>query len=391
MYTGYGLDVAIITLVALLSAGHGASNVKDGLPSMLRNVQNEPNNLDTCETSQNYRNIAAFDFNPRNVLPSDTACLSFRMLKDMGLVQQLHIPAKKLSRFIQKAKRGYRSVPYHNWEHGFSVFHFSYAVLKNCEVTNSFKPLERLALLIAAMCHDLDHPGTNSRYQEETNSSLAQEYQADGSILERHHIEKTLNLLENPKNNFVAQLPEDESFQFKKLIREIILATDLTTHFKTLPEEQTMAREGFNPANNHDHTLLRSVIISSADLSDLSKDWSVTRKSAKLVNTEFFDQGDKEKDLGIVPAKIMDRFKVNIAEEQVKFISEVVLPLFRVLASLCPQSQVCINSLENNIKYWQRAIPYFEKQRKNGHDQLQFVNSTELNHIPEMVRTGSHS
>ena len=110
-------------------------------------------------------------------------------------------------------RRGYRSPPYHNWYlcfisqtvfytvmcrcHGFTVAHFAFLLLRQGDLplsrytskllyrldtqlnqTRTSLPrklqhlphphlcsLEQFALLIAAMCHDLDHRGTNNSYQ----------------------------------------------------------------------------------------------------------------------------------------------------------------------------------------------------------------------------------
>ncbi|XP_054264353.1 cGMP-dependent 3',5'-cyclic phosphodiesterase-like isoform X2 [Macrosteles quadrilineatus] len=306
-----------------------------------------------------------------------------QMFKEMGFVKHFHIPPENLYRFILRAQEGYRNIPYHNWDHGFAVLHFTYAVLKSCNHTqnNCFTLLEGLALLTAAMCHDLDHPGTTSQYQEAINSDIAQKYRGLGSILERHHIEKTLSIFEHPGTNFIAQLSETEHKEFIDLVRRIILATDLKKHFQVLLEEQTMASEGYNRTNARHRELLRSVVISSADLSDLTKGRRTVRKSAKLVNMEFFDQGDKEKAMGLLPLKMMDRTHTNIAEEQAKFISKVVMPVYRVLAALCPEVQGCINKLENNLQFWQNAMSYFEEQSNRNRSQLEILEDVELDKI----------
>ncbi|XP_054265393.1 cGMP-dependent 3',5'-cyclic phosphodiesterase-like [Macrosteles quadrilineatus] len=142
-----------------------------------------------------------------------------------------------------------------------------------------------------------------------------------------------------------------------------------------------MASEGYNRTNARHRELLRSVVISSADLSDLTKGRRTARKSAKLVNMEFFDQGDKEKAMGLLPLKMMDRTHTNIAEEQAKFISRVVMPVYRVLAALCPEVQGCINKLENNLQFWQNAMSYFEEQSNRNRSQLEILEDVELDKI----------
>ena len=52
-----------------------------------------------------------------------------------------------------------RNVPYHNWRHVVDVTHSTYRFLRLVDSSCCFSLLEQLALLTAAMCHDMDHPG----------------------------------------------------------------------------------------------------------------------------------------------------------------------------------------------------------------------------------------
>jgi cGMP-dependent 3',5'-cyclic phosphodiesterase len=37
---------------------------------------------------------------------------------------------EKCRRFVLMVRKGYRDPPYHNWMHAFSVFHFTYVLIK---------------------------------------------------------------------------------------------------------------------------------------------------------------------------------------------------------------------------------------------------------------------
>lgn len=66
-----------------------------------------------------------------------------------------------------------------------------------------------------------------------------------------------------------------------------MLATDLQAHLKLLPDMKNMASTGFNELSEEHRALLRSIIISCADLSDQGKDWATSRKSVvsiKILN-----------------------------------------------------------------------------------------------------------
>lgn len=58
-----------------------------------------------------------------------------------------------------------------------------------------------------------------------------------------------------------------------------------------------------------------------------------------LLAGEFYDQGDREKKIGIIPLSMMDRDKENmIPDDQIQFISVIVLPATEILRALMPNT-----------------------------------------------------
>ena len=55
--------------------------------------------------------------------------------------------------------------PYHNFRHAFDVAQMTYFILKVCEAGELLTMTEVLALVLAALCHDIDHPGVNNNFQ----------------------------------------------------------------------------------------------------------------------------------------------------------------------------------------------------------------------------------
>ncbi|KAG8155669.1 hypothetical protein JTE90_010279 [Oedothorax gibbosus] len=70
-----------------------------------------------------------------------------------------------LCRWLLSVRKNYRQVTYHNWRHAFNVGQMMFAVLTVSKLWRIFGELETLALLIACLCHDLDHRGTNNSFQ----------------------------------------------------------------------------------------------------------------------------------------------------------------------------------------------------------------------------------
>uniref|UniRef100_A0A1B6DJA3 Phosphodiesterase n=1 Tax=Clastoptera arizonana TaxID=38151 RepID=A0A1B6DJA3_9HEMI len=131
-------------------------------------------------------NMNDFMFSPRNIPLDDTLSLSLKMFEEMGFIQHFKIPIRTLVRFIMYAKKGYRNIPYHNWSHAFGVQHFIFFMLKNGKMIERghLSQLEGLALLVSAMCHDIDHRGTTNQFQLlQDNNSLAKVYSSEGSFL----------------------------------------------------------------------------------------------------------------------------------------------------------------------------------------------------------------
>lgn len=71
--------------------------------------------------------------------------------------------------------------------------------LQNTNICLALGELETLALIVACLCHDLDHRGTNNSFQIKTSSPLAQLYST--STLEHHHFDQSLMILNSQVRN----------------------------------------------------------------------------------------------------------------------------------------------------------------------------------------------
>jgi cGMP-specific 3',5'-cyclic phosphodiesterase len=90
------------------------------------------------------------------------------------VISQSETPLEVLFRWVMTVKKNYRKVTYHNWRHAFNVAQTMFAMLK-CGAME-FGDTEKLSLLVACFCHDLDHRGTNNAFQSEVESAIAQLY-----------------------------------------------------------------------------------------------------------------------------------------------------------------------------------------------------------------------
>lgn len=96
-------------------------------------------------------------------------------------------------------KKNYRPVKYHNWRHALNVAQTMFAMLKTGKMERFMSDLEILGLLVACLCHDLDHRGTNNAFQTKTESPLAILYST--STMEHHHFDQCVMILNSESNN----------------------------------------------------------------------------------------------------------------------------------------------------------------------------------------------
>uniref|UniRef100_A0A4W2DIA3 Phosphodiesterase n=1 Tax=Bos indicus x Bos taurus TaxID=30522 RepID=A0A4W2DIA3_BOBOX len=189
--------------------------------------------------------------------------------------------------------------------------------------------LEILALLIAALSHDLDHRGVNNSYIQRSEHPLAQLY--CHSIMEHHHFDQCLMILNSPGNQILSGLSIEEYKTTLKIIKQAILATDLALYIKRRGEFfELIMKNQFNLEDPHQKELFLAMLMTACDLSAITKPWPIQQRIAELVATEFFDQGDRErKELNIEPADLMNREKKNkIPSMQVGFIDAICLQLY---------------------------------------------------------------
>ncbi|MCO5569794.1 hypothetical protein L7F22_023509 [Adiantum nelumboides] len=209
--------------------------------------------------------------------------------------------------------------------------------------------LEVFALLLAALCHDVDHPGLNNTFLSVTNDPLAIRYN-DLSILESHHASTTIKtLLAYESTNILAPFSEAEQRHIRKLLVEVILATDMDHHFTIIemlkarifdlkpfecsppysmlgsrhnsgsyPQGASSSSQSSagsqitvplsrpSPSSTNDVILLLKMIIKCADISNVMKPFFLSKRWAALLLTEWFRQGDAEKKLGLPVSKNID-------------------------------------------------------------------------------------
>lgn len=83
----------------------------------------------------------------------------FDIFVDAGVLDFFQIEERAFMIWITKVASHYRDNPYHNFQHVVHVLHAVFMILMTTEANRCLTRVDQLALLIAALCHDIDHDG----------------------------------------------------------------------------------------------------------------------------------------------------------------------------------------------------------------------------------------
>ncbi|XP_053151773.1 cAMP and cAMP-inhibited cGMP 3',5'-cyclic phosphodiesterase 10A isoform X3 [Hemicordylus capensis] len=261
---------------------------------------------------------------------------------------------EKLCRFTMSVKKNYRRVPYHNWKHAITVAHCMYAILQHNRWV--FSDIERRGLLIACLCHDLDHRGYTNSYLQKFDHPLAALYST--STMEQHHFSQTVSILQLEGHNIFSNLSSSEYEQVLEIIRKAIIATDLALYFGNRKQlEELHQTHSLNLKNQAHRDRVIGLMMTACDLCSVTKLWHVTKLTATDIYAEFWAEGDDMKKLGIQPIPMMDRDKKDeVPQGQIGFYSAVAMPCYTTLAQILPPTGPLLRACRENLKQWEKVI-----------------------------------
>ncbi|XP_034829415.1 cAMP and cAMP-inhibited cGMP 3',5'-cyclic phosphodiesterase 10A-like isoform X1 [Maniola hyperantus] len=257
-----------------------------------------------------------------------------------------------LAEFTLTILQCYRNNPYHNAEHAFCFTHTMYLILvNNC---GYFDFVETAALMIAGLCHDIDHPGFNNNFLSLSKHPLAQMYKS--STLEYHHYFLAKKIIED--KHLLSKLSIVDRDRILQELKYNILCTDLAVYFQIRAQlTPVLTERAFDWTDSSHRRLLKGILMTTSDLSGCCKPFGVSKAIALDIYEEFYNQGDKERAMGYTPLSMMDRRRnVNQPAEQIQFLSVVVLPCLLLLQNIFPNTSPLIDNCRKTQEAWHEEI-----------------------------------
>lgn len=104
-----------------------------------------------------------------------------------------------------------------------------------------------------------------------------------------------------------------------------------------------------------------NILVHSADISNPTRPLEIYKKWADLIMKEFWQQGDKEKALGIPVSFLCDRNTFKCHTSQIGFIDGIVLPMYQCLYETFPGIKYFMDNIEMNKNYYKKIKEEEEK------------------------------
>ncbi|KAK3083428.1 hypothetical protein FSP39_022327 [Pinctada imbricata] len=257
--------------------------------------------------------------------------VGYELLQKYDLITKYKINSTMLDNFLLQMENGYSKYknPYHNLVHGADVAQTVHYILSQSRLAHWLTDLEVFATIIAALIHDYEHTGTTNNFHIQTGSEFALLYN-DRAVLENHHICASFQVMKHEDSNILAHLSREEYREFRTLVIEMVLATDMSFHFQQLKNMKNL----LGMPENIDKPKALSLVLHCADISHPSKDWNLHSRWTDQLLEEFFRQGDREQELGLPFSPLCDRNSTLVAESQIGFIDFIVDPSFSVMTDM---------------------------------------------------------
>ena len=365
--------------------------------------------------------LTQWSFDLFNFHVDELGAMILEMFHYFDLTSVFGVNATELIRFTNQVRNTYLDNPYHNFQHAFDVTQNVFVFLSSMKASSYLCQLEILALLLAAICHDVGHDGFNNSYHVSTMSDLALRYN-DTSVLENHHARTAYSLIfDSGFDIFGNCFTQDQRTVLRHLILTTIMSTDMGKHFEFCNQLNAKIEcNALDKDSEEDRVLVMKLCIKAADLgmlmgdcifglcegkkgfphfviqvqlvsssvvftlfhisfthlpfiltlflslfvtfitANVTKKWNIASEWNNRITEEFFRQGDKEREIGLQPAPFMDRSQTNKFKNAISFTKFVARPLFKSLVVLLHASKECYDNLEVNLNQLENEAKEFK-------------------------------
>ncbi|OMJ81211.1 hypothetical protein SteCoe_18388 [Stentor coeruleus] len=297
--------------------------------------------------------------------------VGFYIFNTLGLCERFQIDNMTLRKFLTSVEHGYnKDNYYHNSIHAADVTASTlFLVQKGLSRCGNLVDLDVFALIVAALCHDIGHPGVNNAFLVATSNELALKYN-DQSCLENMHSNKAFTIMRSEGCKITQFLSKADLQRFRKSVLGAILSTDLQVHFDKVNEFRLNLDKKLDISDDKFRHLAIQMCLKCADIGHGARKLNIHIKWTSLITKEFFKQGEKEKEFNIPITPLCDIENCIVSKSQVGFLEFLVTPLFKVWEDFIEENneedsdletRICLHNVMENIEYWSEEYKNFQQ------------------------------
>ncbi|KER32404.1 hypothetical protein T265_01464 [Opisthorchis viverrini] len=332
--------------------------------------------------------------------------LAMKIFSRFKVCELLRVPEGIMISWLNMIQDNYHQQnPYHNATHAADVLQSTAYFLRVDLLSSVFDEMEEVGSLLAAVVHDLDHPGRTNPFLVNSNNPLAILYN-DMAVLESHHVALAFELTrKDPDVNIFQNMTREEYRTIRGYMVDMVLATEMAKHFdhvgrfvnnltkramqrtrchdqssvgsmssvesgsagigpsssasqlttSVTPAEDSLSQPLERLANAENRAILRRIIIKCSDVNNQTRPLAICKEWANRIAEEYFSQTEEEKQLGLpIVMPNFDRTTCNIPKSQMSFIDFFLKDMFSAFDSVFPIPELMKN-LESNYEYWMKA------------------------------------
>lgn len=203
------------------------------------------------------------------------------------------------------------------------------------------------ALYIAAIGHDVGHPGLTNMFMKNAKAPLSDVYD-NKSALEQMHCAL---LIQAMRHHGLGKLLERPDSGFRKMLAGIVLATDMSVHYQFIRDFQSLV-DGREYSLDRRQLLLCQAIIKCADISNPSRPPGVSHYWANALMAEWTYQASLEKRWSLPPSVTPSECPLDQVRGQIFFIGSYAKPLMDLVAQAVPEMEIFACQCTTNLAMW---------------------------------------
>lgn len=203
------------------------------------------------------------------------------------------------------------------------------------------------ALFIAAIGHDVGHPGLTNMFMKNAKAPLSDVYD-NKSALEQMHCAL---LIQGMRHHGLGKLLDRPDSGFRKMLAGIVLATDMSVHYQFIRDFQSLV-DGREYSLDRRQLLLCQAIIKCADISNPSRPPGVSHYWANALMAEWTYQASLEKRWSLPPSVTPSECPLDQVRGQIFFIGSYAKPLMDLVAQAVPEMEIFACQCTTNLAMW---------------------------------------